>query len=182
MSKGDCCGLARAVVAALAQQAAGAAGAEQAAFGPLLGPVRERLGRLPRWRRALRRLGEAPGEEGARREAAEALEELLAIDPDLGRALAARWPAAPSAGAAGVTASGASGAGSGGGGQGGGGRGGGGRVLAAVLAVAVVATGLGLFLARSCGQRDDGRPDPVPTSSALGAQHPAPASGSGAGV
>ncbi|MFJ4190992.1 hypothetical protein [Kitasatospora sp. NPDC089509] len=165
MSEGDVSGLVEAVVAALAQQASGAAGAEQAAFGPLLGRVRERLERLPRWRRALRRLGAAPGEEGARREAVAAVGELLGIDTGLGRELARRWPPAP--GAAGPVPAG-------------GGRRGGGRVLAAVLAVAAVAAGLGLFLARSCGQRDDGQPDPPATSGALSVQRSSPAPPAGA--
>ncbi|MER7849422.1 hypothetical protein ABTZ03_36420 [Kitasatospora sp. NPDC096077] len=170
MSEGDVSGLVEAVVAALEQQASGAAGAEQAAFGPLLGRVRERLERLPRWRRALRRLGAAPGEEGARREAVAAVGELLGIDTGLGRELARRWPPAP--GAAGPVPAG--------GGRRGGGRRGGGRVLAAVLAVAAVAAGLGLFLARSCGQRDDGQPDPPATSGALSVQRSSPASPEGA--
>ncbi|MFF2080209.1 hypothetical protein ACFVXG_36300 [Kitasatospora sp. NPDC058162] len=181
MSSGDVSGLAAAVVAALVQQAARAAGEELTALGPLLEGVREGIGRLPRWARALERLEGAPGDEAVRGEALETVGELLAVDGPLREALAARWPGAPAqppvsgvtVGASPVShTSGQVAIGSGNIAAGGNvdnssktfnRRGSG--ILAAVLAAAAALAGLGLYLGRS--------PGPQPADVLPGAGHTA---------
>lgn len=166
MSSGDVSALAAAVVAALAQQAARAAGEELSALGPLLEGVREGVGRLPRWARALERLEGAPGDEAVRGEAVEAVGELLAVDGRLREAVAARWPGVPAVAPGSVTV-GASPVSSTSGTRTFHRRAGG--ILAAVLAAAAALAGLGLYLGRSPGPQPADVPGPGPGASVLSA-------------
>ncbi|MGW4379767.1 hypothetical protein [Kitasatospora sp. NPDC004531] len=94
MVAGDGSDTVAAVVAALVQAASRTAGAELAAFGPEIERVRQGLRRLPRWNRAAQQLLDTPNDPGAARALAEAVAELLDIDPELRDALGALRPTA----------------------------------------------------------------------------------------
>ncbi|MFH8382987.1 hypothetical protein ACH4E7_18865 [Kitasatospora sp. NPDC018058] len=80
-----------AVVAALTQAASSAAGAAGTALGvEAVDWVRQGLGQLPRWTQAAERADSAPEDAEAKQRLAEAVNELLSLNPALAQALAAR--------------------------------------------------------------------------------------------
>ncbi|KJS52811.1 hypothetical protein VM98_29120 [Streptomyces rubellomurinus subsp. indigoferus] len=94
MSSGDGTDLVGAVVAALAQAASSAAGAAGTALGAeATSWVLQGLGRLPRWAQAAQRVESAPEDDAARQQLADAVGELLSLQPELAERLAERLAA-----------------------------------------------------------------------------------------